>query len=377
MAPESNNPYWSPFVHQLTPYTPGEQPKFLGGNERLIKLNTNENPYSPSPSVLSALKAGVDDGLRLYPDPNSTQLKQSLGEYYSVGVDQVFVGNGSDEVLAHLFCALFKGTQPILFPEVTYSFYPVYSRLYGVEYHVVQMRADLSIDLAAFQRPNGGIIFANPNAPTGRLLNLSDIASLAELQATTSPDAVLVVDEAYIDFGGVSATSLVSRFPNLLVVQTFSKSRSLAGIRLGFAIGQAHLIEAMNRVKNSFNSYPIDRLAELAGIAALKDESYFQETRKKIIDTREQFVKSLEERGCLVIPSKANFVLAKLPAIEGLAAKGLAANSAEVWSERFRERNIIIRHFKQAPVEKFLRVTVGTDDQIKRFLDVMDSFLVA
>ncbi len=258
-----NNRFWSPVVHRLTPYVPGEQPKL----SNLVKLNTNENPYEPSPRVLDAIRAELSDALRLYPDPNAERLKQAIADYYGVTPAQVFVGNGSDEVLAHVFQALFQHPAPLLFPDITYSFYPVYCGLYGIDFATLPLAEDFTLRVADYLRPNGGIIFANPNAPTGCLLPLADIAWLLE----RNRDSVVAVDEAYIDFGGDTAIALVNRYPNLLVTQTLSKSRSLAGLRVGLAVGHPELIEALERVKNSFNSYPLDRLAIAGAVAAFED----------------------------------------------------------------------------------------------------------
>ena len=294
--------YWSQLVHSLTPYVPGEQPKV----DNLIKLNTNENPYPPSPQVLQAISEQNNEKLRLYPDPNSDILKQAIADYHGMQADQVFVGNGSDEVLAHAFQGLLKQDAPLLFPDITYSFYPVYCGLYGIDYNNVPLTAEFEINVQDYQQKCGGIIFPNPNAPTGRLLSLEAIKELLEMH----PNRVVLVDEAYIDFGGQSAITLVKDHPNLLVTQTLSKSRSLAGIRVGFAIGQAHLIEALERVKNSFNSYPIDRLALYGATASFADEDYFQDACQKIINTRETLTAAMTEIGFKVIPSAANFVFA-------------------------------------------------------------------
>ena len=238
--------YWSKTARELTPYVPGEQPKM----ERLVKLNTNENPYPPSPFVIEALSLQTGDGLRLYPDPDGEDLKKAISEYYGISSRSVFTGNGSDEVLAHTFCALLKQDSPILFPDITYSFYPVWCGLYGIQFSTVPLTEDYRIRVEEYDLPNGGIIFPNPNAPTGCLLSLGEITRLM----TRNKDSVVVIDEAYIDFGGESAIPLIGQFPNLLVVQTLSKSRSLAGLRVGFAVGSPDLIEALERVKNSFNS---------------------------------------------------------------------------------------------------------------------------
>ena len=336
--------FWSSVVHGLTPYVPGEQPKVAG----LIKLNTNENPYGPSPRVLDALRDEVGDSLRLYPDPNGESLKNAVAAFYGVTPGQVFVGNGSDEVLAHVFLALLKHEQPLLFPDITYSFYPVYCGLYGIDFATVPLTAAFAIEVKDYARPNGGIIFPNPNAPTGRLLPLAKVEALL----AGNPDSVVVVDEAYVDFGGESAIALVDQYPQLLVIQTLSKSRSLAGLRVGFAVGHPRLIEALERVKNSFNSYPLGRLDIRGAAAALEDRPYFEQTRQMIIRTREELVRNLRGFGFEVLPSAANFVFARHPARDALQ---LAAG--------LREKAIIVRHFKQERIEQFLRITVGTDEQ--------------
>ena len=341
--------YWSKIVSELDPYVPGEQPKVAN----LIKLNTNENPYGPSPLVLEALQAEIGNSLRLYPDPNADALKQAVADYYSVKNDQVFVGNGSDEVLAHTFQGLLKQDKPILFPDITYSFYPVYSQLYKVEYENIPLTDSFEINVEDYRRPNGGIIFPNPNAPTGRELALSEIEKLLH----NNRDSVVVVDEAYIDFGGESAITLVNNYDNLLVIQTFSKSRSLAGLRVGFAIGHRNLIEGLERVKNSFNSYPLDRMAISGAVAAIKDESYFQQTRNKIIQSREKLSDELTDLGFEVLPSKANFVFARHKSMD-----------AKMISDKLREKSIIVRYFAYDRIDQFLRITVGTEDECQALL---------
>jgi histidinol-phosphate aminotransferase len=337
--------YWSTVVKGLTPYVPGEQPKLAN----LVKLNTNENPYGPSPRVLAALRGEIDDTLRLYPDPNADRLKAAVASFFgNIEARNVFVGNGSDEVLAHVFLALLKHERPLLFPDITYSFYPVYCGLYGVPHETVPLDDSFAIRVADYARPNGGIIFPNPNAPTGRALPLADIARLLE----SNPDSVVVIDEAYIDFGGESAVALVDRHPNLLVVQTLSKSRSLAGLRVGFAVGHADLIEALERVKNSFNSYPLDRLAIAGAVAALEDREWFDRTRLAVIRSRTKLVADLESLGFEVLPSAANFVFARHPSLD-----------AEKLALALRQRAIIVRHFRQPRIDQFLRITVGSDEQ--------------
>lgn len=348
--------FWSKIVHELTPYVPGEQPKLTN----LIKLNTNENPYGPSPRALEALQTEAADTLRLYPDPNADRLKEAIAAYYGVTPAEVFVGNGSDEVLAHTFQGLLKHDLPLLYPDITYSFYPVYCGLYGVAHQEVPLNDQFEIEIEGYARPNGGIIFPNPNAPTGRLLPLESVEKLLQ----SSSDSVVVVDEAYIDFGGETAIALVGRYPNLLVIQTLSKSRSLAGLRTGFAVGNPELIEALERVKNSFNSYPLDRFAIAGAVAAMEDREYFEQTCGKIIATREQMTADLEAAGFQVLQSAANFVFARHP----------ERDAAEI-SSQLRERSIIVRHFKQPRIDQYLRITVGTDEECAKLIEALSEIL--
>ena len=344
--------FWSPFVKNLVPYVPGEQPKL----SKLVKLNTNENPYGPSPKALEAMQAQLNDDLRLYPDPNGERLKQAVADYYGVQSAQVFVGNGSDEVLAHAFHALFQHGRPLLFPDISYSFYPVYCGLYGIPFEAVALDEQFQIRVADYARPNGGIVFPNPNAPTGCLMTLEAIEQL--LQA--NPDSVVLVDEAYIDFGGVSAISLVDRYPNLLVTQTLSKSRSLAGLRVGLAVGHVDLIEALERIKNSFNSYPLDRIALAGAAVAFEDRAYFQQTCQQVIGSRNTVVAGLEKLGFEVLPSAANFVFARHPQHDAaLLASGL------------REQSVIVRHFKQQRIAQFLRISIGSEEQNQALLTAL------
>jgi histidinol-phosphate aminotransferase len=331
-------------VHRLSPYMPGEQPR----RENLVKLNTNENPFGPSPRVMEAIRGELGDALRLYPDPAASLLRQTAADYYGLEPRQVFVGNGSDEVLGHTFCALFQHDRPLLFPDITYSFYPSYCRLYGIAYQTIPLAEDFSLQLEVYDRPNGGIIFPNPNAPTGCLLPLHDIEHLLQ----SNSDTVVVVDEAYIDFGGESAVSLINRYPNLLVIQTFSKSRALAGLRIGLALGNEELIQGLVRVKDSFNSYPMDRLALAAAVASIRDEAYFRETCRRVIDLREQLADGLLELGFEMPPSRANFLFVRHPRWD--AAELAAA---------LREQGVIVRHFKQPRIDQYLRITVGTAEQ--------------
>jgi len=348
--------YWSAFVHNLQPYVPGEQPKMAN----LVKLNTNENPYGPSPKVLEAIQLSVSDRLRLYPDPTSRELKQTIADYYKVNTANVFIGNGSDEVLGHIFHALFQHEPPLLFPDITYSFYPVYCQLYKIDYQTIPLTADFQIHIDDYLRDNGGIIFPNPNAPTGCLLSVAEIERLLQ----NNQDSVVVVDEAYIDFGGETAIPLTQQYPNLLVTQTLSKSRSLAGMRIGFAVGHADLIEALVRVKDSFNSYPVDSLAEVAGVAAFRDRTYFKETCDKVIQSRDKVTLGLQELGFEVLPSAANFVFARHPEHD---AADLAAG--------LRKEGIIVRHFSKRRIDQFLRITIGTASENQHLLSVIDTLV--
>ncbi len=349
--------YWSKVVDGLTPYVPGEQPKL----PNLVKLNTNENPYGPSPRALAALRAEVGDTLRLYPDPDCDSLKESIAAFHKLKPAQVFVSNGSDEVLAHTFLALLKHEQPLLFPDITYSFYPVYCGLYGIEYKQVPLTESFEIRVDDYLTPNGGIIFPNPNAPTGRPLALSEIERLLRANA----GSVVVVDEAYVDFGAESAVGLVERYPQLLVVHSLSKSRSLAGLRVGYALGHGELIEALHRVKDSFNSYPLDRFALAGAAAAMEDRAYFEETCAKVVATRTRLVTGLESLGFDVLPSAANFIFAQH------GKQGGAELAA-----RLRQRSIIVRHFNNPPrIAPFLRITVGTDAQCEALIGALRAIL--
>jgi len=336
--------FWSKLVHNLSPYEPGEQPK----TNNLVKLNTNENPYPPSDKVYAAISAANNAALALYPDPDASDLKQAIADYYGKQTKQVFVGNGSDEVLAHAFQALLKQDCPLLFPDISYSFYPVYCGLYQVDYKTIPLDKDFSINPSDYNLRGGGVVFPNPNAPTGKLLTLEAIEEIL----TYHSSSVVLVDEAYIDFGGDTAVSLVDKYPNLLVVQTLSKSRSLAGLRIGFAIGHENLITALEIVKNSFNSYPMDRIAIAAGIAAMEDKKYFEQTCASIINTRNKLTEFLAANNFEVIPSKANFVFAKHQNIP-----------AEYIASKLREKNIIVRYFNKPRINQYLRITIGTEEQ--------------
>jgi histidinol-phosphate aminotransferase len=348
--------FWSRLTHDLKPYVPGEQPRMA----ELVKLNTNENPIGPSPRVLEAIRGEATDALRLYPDPQASALRAALASYHKVRPEQVFVGNGSDEVLAHAFAALLKHDAPLLFPDITYSFYPVYCRLFGIAFETVPLDAAMQIRINDYRRPAGALILPNPNAPTGIALSRAEVATLVEQH----PDAPVVIDEAYVDFGAETAIPLVASHPNLLVVQTMSKSRALAGLRVGYAIGDAGLIEALTRVKDSFNSYPLGRPAQAGAIAALQDEAYFQQVRARVIEARERLTLGLQRLGFDVLPSCANFVFARHPAQQG--ARLAAA---------LRERAVIVRHFAAPRISDYLRITVGSDGQIEALLSALSDIL--
>ena len=336
--------YWSPGIRDLKPYVPGEQLKIDG----LIKLNTNENPYPPSASVLKAINDAVTGELRRYPDAGGRALRMAIAQKHKLSEEQIFVGNGSDEVLGHIFLGLMKNGQPVLFPDISYSFYPVYCGLYGIDYRMIAVDENFEIDIDDYRQPNGGIIITNPNAPTGIALPLSRLRELVAV----NPDSVVVIDEAYVDFGGESTAPLINEFDNLLVVHTFSKAYSLAGLRVGFAMGHPVLIAALNVVKDCFNSYPVDRLALAGAEAAIKDIDYFKENIRKILKNRNKLTADLTNLGFEVLPSETNFVLAHHPRIQ---AKDLCA--------RLRDRKILVRHFPLPRISDHLRITVGTPEE--------------
>ena len=348
--------FWNPRLAALSPYTPGEQPEIDG----LIKLNTNELPCGPSPRVAEAVRRAAGDELRLYPDPQSRALRETWGGVVGLPPGRVFVGNGSDEVLAHTFKALFQPGQPLLYPDISYSFYPVYADFFELEAQAVALDDGFNIDFSALTRDNGGIIFPNPNAPTGIYAPLQAIASLLE----STPDTVVVVDEAYIDFGGDSAVDLIDAFPNLLVIQTLSKSRALAGLRVGAAFGQEALIEGLQRVKNSFNCYPIGRLAEAGAIAALEDETWTRSAVQTVIASREKLARRLTDLGFEVLPSAANFLFVRHPQRPG----------AELYLA-LRERNVLVRYWDQPRISDFFRISVGTERDCEALVAALERIL--
>ena len=348
--------FWSERIKDLVPYTPGEQPK----DRVFIKLNTNENPYPPSPEVLKAIETAAGEGLRLYPDPEAAALRQAIAEYHGLKPEQVFCGNGSDEVLGLCFYAFFTPGKKVVFPDITYSFYPVYTELFGLDYEEIALNEDFTLPVEKFLGGNGGVVICNPNAPTGRTLPLSDIRRILD----ANPDVVVLVDEAYADFGAQSAVDLIKEYPNLVVVCTMSKSRSLAGMRIGYALGNTDLIAGVNCVKNSFNSYPLDRLALAAGEAAIRDVEYFERTRHSIMQTRERTMARLRELGFRVHDSNANFIFITHP-----------AKSGQELQQGLRERGVLVRWFNKPRIDQYLRVSIGTDADMEQMCAACEAIL--
>jgi histidinol-phosphate aminotransferase len=343
------SPFWSQIVRELSPYVPGEQPRVAN----LVKLNTNESPFGPSPLALEAMRATAADALRLYPDPEATELREALAAHHGMKPEQVFVGNGSDEVLAHAFVALLKQPKPLLFPDVTYSFYPVWAQLFGLACETVPLDGGMRVRVEDYRREAGSIVVANPNAPTGVALPRREISQLLE----DHPGIPVLIDEAYVDFGGESAVPLIADHPNLLVVQTMSKSRALAGLRVGYALGDVGLIEALRRVKDSFNSYPLGRVAQAVATASLRDEAYFRESCARVVAAREAMTQELTKLGLIVLPSSANFVFARHPTRAG-----------SEFAAALREHAVLVRHFSQPRTAPYLRITVGTEDDARRLV---------
>jgi len=348
--------YWSKLAARLEPYVPGEQLK----DKKYIKLNTNENPYPPSPRVIEAIKAAADSRLKLYPDPLAADLKETLAEYYGVKSSQVFTGNGSDEVLAFCFMAFFNSDEEALFPDITYSFYPVYANIFNTKYREVPLNDDFSIPVEKFYNSEGGVIIPNPNAPTARALSHDDIEKII----INNRDKVVIIDEAYVDFGADSVVDLIGKYDNLLVVQTMSKSRCLAGLRIGWAMGQEELIEGLTRIKDCINSYTLDRLALAGAEEAIKEDEYFQATRKKIMTTRERIIPELEKLGFKVIPSKSNFIF-----ISHVKVK------AEKIFLRLKEEGVLVRYFNKPRIDNYLRVSIGTDLEMDTMIKKLEQIL--
>lgn len=348
---------WEKNIRRVEPYIPGEQPK----GRNIVKLNTNENPYPPAPGIETAIKKFDNDSLRLYPDPDSKVLVDELANYYNVNSENIFVGVGSDDVIAIAFMTFFNSPKPILFPDISYSFYSVWADLFGVPFERPDLTDDFKLRASDYYKENGGIIFPNPNAPTAVYESLDTVRDILD----HNQDVIVIVDEAYIDFGGESALDLVEEYDNLLVVQTFSKSRSMAGIRIGYAIGNKDLIKAMNDVKFSFNSYTMNQFALNIGIEALKDKRYFESVLEKIVKTREEAKKELSKRGFTFTDSKANFLFAKH---EKFKAK-------EIY-DYLRSKNIYVRYFDKARIDNYLRITIGTDGEMQKLYEALDDYNV-
>ena len=347
---------WEENVRKVIPYTPGEQPN----QPDMIKLNTNENPYPPAPGVEKALKEMDMDAMRLYPDPAAYDLVHAIAQMYSLKDEQVFVGVGSDDVLAMSFLTFFNSEKPVLFPDITYSFYDVWADLFKIPYERPALDENFHIKKEDYFRENGGVIFPNPNAPTGVEMQLEEVEEILR----HNQEVIVIVDEAYVDFGGKSALPLIEKYDNLLVVQTFSKSRSLAGMRIGFACGNEKLIKYLNDVKYSFNSYTMDRTALAAGVAAVKDQAYFQETCNKIIETREWTKKELKALGFSFQDSMSNFIFAAHETCP-----------AEKIFEALREKHIYVRYFPKGRTNNFLRITIGTQEEMQTFINVLKDYL--
>lgn len=354
--------FWSARTHELDPYTPGEQPQ----DQQYIKLNTNENPYPPSPKAISAMQKASGEAMRLYSDPNANELKQSIANFYDIEFNQVFVGNSSDEVLAHAFAGILKHDKPLLFPDISYSFYPSYCKLFDIQSKQIPLAEDFAINVDDYLNSdkNGAIVFPNPNAPTGIALTLTEIETILKANSN-SP---VLVDEAYVDFGADTAIALINQYPNLLVVQTFSKARSLAGLRVGFAVGHKDLIEALERVKNSFNAYPLDRAAIAGGSAAMADKLHFEVCRSKIIATRERTRDVLINLGFDVLPSQANFVFAR-------PNQSKIRKNAETLYLELKEKGVLVRYFNKPRINEFLRITIGTDKEMDELLEKLGSII--
>lgn len=349
--------FWSELVTHLSPYVPGEQR--TGAD--VVKLNTNENPYPPSDKVMAAIATTSANAIRRYPNPQSNDLREALAKYHDIATDNVFVGNGSDEILALAFMAFFKKSKPLQYPDISYSFYPVYCDLLGISPHTIPLKNDFTIPIEQFGgRDCGGIIFPNPNAPTAIALELKSIEGLLK----NNPDTVILVDEAYADFGAQSAIDLIKHYPNIVVSQTFSKARSMAGLRLGAAFADPGLISALRRVKDSFNSYPVDAIAEAAGIASLEDETYYRTTIDKIINTRTKTIDELKKRGFSTAPSSANFIFTSH-----------ANRSAKEIFSKLNDQNILIRYWDKPRLENWLRITIGTDSEMQKFFLALDQAL--
>lgn len=347
---------WEEYVRKVEPYVPGEQPN----QPDMIKLNTNENPYPPAPGVVEALKNFDADKLRLYPEPTCKVLVDAIADYYGIRSSQVFTGVGSDDVLAMIFMTFFNSKKPILFPDITYSFYDVWAALFNIPFERPALDDDFNLVAADYYKENGGVVIANPNAPTGIMQNEEFLRDVIE----HNRDVVVIIDEAYVDFSGKSALSLTKEYDNVLIVQTFSKSRSMAGMRIGYAMGNPELIKAMNDVRFSYNSYPMTRLSVALGIAAIEDEDYFRKTTGQIVETREWTKERLTELGFSFGNSKTNFIFAKHATVD-----------AEEIFAKLREKHIFVRHFNSERIKNYLRISIGTREEMEKFIDELKCIL--
>ncbi len=350
--------FWSHFVSKLDPYIPGEQPQ----KEIRLKLNTNENPFPPSPLVLDEITNFGIDKINLYPDPESNELCEEIAKYHHLSKNQVFVGNGSDEILAFIFYGLFKNKKNLFFPNITYSFYPVYAKLFDIDYETIPLDDNFKINLSDYHHSNSAVIFPNPNAPTSIPLSLKSIENLV----AQNESSIIVIDEAYVDFGTESAITLINNFSNILVTRSMSKSRSLAGLRVGYAVGSSELIDGLKRVKNSFNSYPVDRIAQKASIASFKDDKYFKKRCNQIIEIRENFSTNLQKLGFQVFQSGGNFVFTRPP----------SKNNAEDLYVALKNSGILVRFFKEPKIiSSYLRITIGTSEQMDLLLSELKKLI--
>ena len=354
--------FWNDKIKEIEPYVPGEQPK----DKKYIKLNTNENPYAPSEKVIEKIKSMNLEDLKLYPDPDVSELRKVIAEYFSKKIDeritkeQIFVGNGSDEVLALIFMTFFNKGDKVYYPDITYSFYPVYADLFDLKEVKIPLNKNFEIEIDKYFGVDGHIIITNPNAPTSIALKLEEVEEIVK----KNPNQLVVVDEAYVDFGAESAVKLVNKYDNVLVVQTFSKSRSFAGMRLGYAIGSGNIIEGLNRLKFSFNSYTIDRISIEAGIESFKDDDYFVKINAKIIETREKTVKKLKELGFKVLNSSANFIF--------ISHNKVFAGDLY---KQLKDNGILVRYFAKDRIDNYLRVTIGTDEEMEIFIEKLEKLL--
>lgn len=346
----SGTPGWTANVRKVTPYVPGEQPQ---GND-IIKLNTNENPYPPAPGVFEAHKNMDVSTFSLYPELGAATLTKKLAEYHGLSPREVFVGVGSDDVLSMSFLTFFNSDKPVLFPDITYSFYPVWAEVYQIPYECPPLREDFTIDVEDYKRENGGVVIANPNAPTSMGMPLCEVEEIIK----ANPDVVVIIDEAYVDFGGETVLPLIKTYDNLLVVRTYSKSRSMAGLRIGYAMGNEALIQALTDVKESVNSYTMNTESIFVGAASLEDESYFRECLAKVVQTRGRVKKELERMGFEVKGSQANFLFASHRTVP-----------AKVIFEKLKDAGIFVRYFNKERIGNYLRITIGTDEQMDRFLE--------